>query len=163
MAISSRDHRFLMQCLEVRENSHDPDRKVGVIVTDGADQVIALGTNAPPMSLKLTIEESHDAIRQDPAWKYFMLEHAERNAIFAAFAKGKSLVGATMYSTLFPCADCARAIVAAGVARLVVPGLTRDPVRDRKWLDHYRHAERILGMAGVAVDIIDLETAESSR
>jgi dCMP deaminase len=61
-----------------------------------------------------------------------------------------------MYSTLFPCADCARAIVAAGLVRLVVLGLARDPIRDQKWLDHYRYAERILAKAGIAVDAVDL-------
>jgi deoxycytidylate deaminase len=65
------------------------------------------------------------------------------------------VVGATMYGTLFPCADCARAIVAAGLSRLVVLGLDKDPMRDAKWLEHYRYAERILAMAGVAVEIID--------
>jgi dCMP deaminase len=89
-----------------------------------------------------------------------MLEHAERNAIFAAYAEGKSMVGATIYSTLFPCADCARAIVAAGLSRLVVLGMTKDPVRDEKWLEHYRHAERIFARAGVAVDVIAPQDVE---
>jgi dCMP deaminase len=84
-----------------------------------------------------------------------MLEHAERNAIFAAYRGGRSLVGATMYGTLFPCADCARAIVAARLSRLDVLSLGRDPVRDAKWLEHYRYAERILAMAGITVVIVD--------
>ena len=155
MTISTRDRHFLLLCNEVREGSHDPHRKVGVVIADGAGQQIAVGTNAPPISLGFTAAESHEAIRQDPAWKYFMLEHAERNALFAAYAKGTSLAGATMYGTLFPCADCARAIVAAGLTRLVVLGLTRDPVRDEKWLEHYGYAERILALAGVAVEIVD--------
>src|SRR4030088_2668505 len=71
-------------------------------------------------------------------------DSARRNAIFAAYAHGKLLVGATMYGTLFPCADCARAIVAAGLSRLVVIGVPKDPVRDERWLEHYYHSERIL-------------------
>jgi dCMP deaminase len=155
MAISKRDARFLQMCFEVRENSHDPDRKVGAVVVGSADQVVAVGTNAPPTALQLTLTESHDAVRQDLTWKYFMLEHAERNAIFTAYAQGKLLKGATMYSTLFPCADCARAIVAAGLSRLVVLGLAKDPIRDEKWLEHYHYADRMLTMAGIAVDVID--------
>jgi dCMP deaminase len=154
VAISRQDRRLLLVCNEVREHSHDPERKVGVVIADGAGQILAVGTNAPPSSLGLTAAESHEAIRRDPTWKYFMLEHAERNAIFAGCAQGKSLVDATMYGTLFPCADCARAIVAAKLSRLVVIGLANDPLRDEKWLEHYRYAERILALAGVAVEIV---------
>lgn len=155
MGLSTRDRRFLFLCNEVREGSHDPDRKVGVVIADNAGQILAAGTNAPPPSLGLTVEKSHDAILQDTSWKYFMLEHAERNAIFTAYSQGKSLAGATMYGTLYPCADCARAIVAAGLTRLVVFDLTKDPVRDAKWLDHHHHAERIFSLAAVAVEIVN--------
>lgn len=154
MAISKQDRRLLLLCEEIRQASHDPDRKVGVVVADAGGQVLATGTNEPPASLGLTVAESHEAIAQDPDWKYFMLEHAERNAIFAALRQGKSLIGATMYGTLFPCADCARAIVASGLSRLVVFGLDLDSERDKKWLEHYRHAERILALAGVTVETI---------
>jgi dCMP deaminase len=155
VAISIDDRRFLLMCNEAREDSHDPDRKVGTIIVDSAGQKLAVGANAPPPPLGLTAAESHEAIAHDPTWKYFMLEHAERNAIFAALNQGKSLVGATMYGTLFPCADCARAIVAVGLSRLVVLGLDKDPMRDVKWLEHYRYAERVLAMAGIVVEIVD--------
>jgi dCMP deaminase len=162
MAISGQDHDLLLQCEDVSKNSHDPDRKVGVVIATPTGHVIAVGTNAPPSSLNLTVAESQRAIRQDPAWKYFMLEHAERNAIFAACHQRELLSGATMYSTLFPCADCARAIVAAKLSRLVIRDLTKDPERDRKWLDHYTYAHRILRMAGVAVEVVEPEESSKS-
>jgi dCMP deaminase len=62
-----------------------------------------------------------------------------------------------MYTTLYPCADCARAIVATGLSRVVVLGVARDPTRDEKWLEHYRHADRILRMANIHVDVVDPE------
>jgi dCMP deaminase len=153
MALSNVDRQFLLRCEEVKEESHDPHRKVGVLIVDDQDQVISVGTNAPPHQLGLSRYDSHAAIAVDPEWKYFMLEHAERNAINAARNDGKSAVGATMYGTLFPCADCARAIVAAGISRLVVSGPGGNPDRDRKWIDHYRYAHRILELARVQVDI----------
>jgi dCMP deaminase len=155
VAISTRDRRYLLLCREVREGSHDPDRKVGAVIVDDAGQPLAVGTNAPPLSLGLTADESLEAMRRDPAWKYFVLEHAERNAIYAAYAEGKTLAGATMYGTLFPCADCARAIVAARLSRLVIFGLGENPDRDEKWLEHYRYADEILARAGVTVEIVD--------
>jgi dCMP deaminase len=126
---------------------------VGVLIVDHRGQILSLGTNAPPVQLGLSRSDSHAAIAVDPEWKYFMLEHAERNAINAARNGGKSVASATMYGTLFPCADCARAIVAAGISRLVVSGPGGNPDRDRKWIDHYRYAHRILELARVRVDI----------
>lgn len=135
--------------------SYDPHRKVGAVVVDTSGSVIAEGANAPPTVFGLSREETEAAISQYPSWKYFMLEHAERNAIYAARDGGVSLVGATMYGTLFPCADCARAIVAAGIGRLVVSTADNDPRRDEKWRDHYNYARQIFDMAGVAVDLAD--------
>jgi dCMP deaminase len=152
MAISDADRQFLLRCEEVKEESHDPHRKVGALIVDESDRLIAVGTNAPPVQLGLSRSDSHAAIASDTEWKYFVLEHAERNAIGAAQDAGKSLKGATMYATLFPCADCARAIAASGITRLVVPGPGNSD-RDRKWLDHYRYAHRILELARVRVDI----------
>lgn len=153
MAISSVDQQFLLRCEEIKEGSHDPHRKVGVLIVDDHGEILSVGTNAPPVKLGLSRSDSVAAITDDPEWKYFMLEHAERNAINAARDDGRSLAGATMYGTLFPCADCARAIVAAGISRVVVPGPGGDLNRDRKWADHYRYAHRILELACIRVDI----------
>lgn len=155
MAISERDRQFLLLCNEVRKGSHDPDRQVGAVIVDRSGHQIAAGTNAPPHVLRLTLDQSRESIRNNSDWKYFVLEHAERNAIFSAYAESKPLEGGTMYTTLFPCADCARAIVAAKLARLVVLGITYDSERDAKWINHYRHAEQILALAGIMVEIAD--------
>jgi dCMP deaminase len=159
MAISQQDRRFLQLCEEVRQRSHDPHRKVGAVIADASGETLAVGTNAPPLALGLTIANSHEAIREDANWKYFVLEHAERNAIFEALVRGTSLKGATIYGSLFPCADCARAIVASGLSRLVVVGPGLEPNRDEKWLDHFRHAQRILELGGVRVDVVSPDEA----
>jgi dCMP deaminase len=151
MAISNTDRQFLQRCETIKEDSHDPHRQVGALIADEHGQVVAVGTNAPPIQLRLSRPDSYASIEADPKWKYFMLEHAERNAINAARKDGKHLAGTTMYGTLFPCADCARAIVAAGVSRLVVP-TPGNIDRDAKWLDHYRYARQILELGGVRVD-----------
>ncbi len=51
------------------------------------------------------------------ATKYFYTTHSELNAILNY--RGGSLEGATMYVTLFPCNECAKAIIQAGIRRLV--------------------------------------------
>lgn len=67
-------------------------------------------------------------------------EHAERNAIAFAARYGVALEGTEMYVTHMPCADCARSIINAGIARVV-------------WKHPYRltRGVEILEQAGVAV------------
>lgn len=48
--------------------------------------------------------------------KYAAMTHAELNAIVAA---GQDLHGCTLYTQLFPCHECAKAIITAGIRRLV--------------------------------------------
>lgn len=45
--------------------------------------------------------------------------HAELNAILYAAKRGISIEGATMYVTVSPCADCAKAIAQSGIKQLV--------------------------------------------
>jgi deoxycytidylate deaminase len=45
--------------------------------------------------------------------------HAEMAAITDAARRGVSILGSSMYVTTFPCHECARNIVAAGIARVV--------------------------------------------
>lgn len=45
--------------------------------------------------------------------------HAELNAILFAARNGSSIEGATMYVTLSPCPDCAKAIAQSGIKKLV--------------------------------------------
>jgi deoxycytidylate deaminase len=48
--------------------------------------------------------------------------HAERRAISRAGRDGLALYGGTIYlSEWFPCADCAKSIIEAGIKRLVTP------------------------------------------
>jgi len=45
--------------------------------------------------------------------------HAEMEALLSAARMGKSTVGATLFSTTFPCHNCAKHIVSAGINRVV--------------------------------------------
>jgi dCMP deaminase len=74
------------------------------------------------------------------------MEHAERNAIFAAARQGRALAGATIASTFFPCIDCARAIVQAGIARLLSPEPALDDV---VWGQSFLRSRVILEEGGV--------------
>ncbi|AEO97139.1 deoxycytidylate deaminase [Salmonella phage vB_SenM-AKM_NP4] len=53
------------------------------------------------------------------AWSKVNEIHAELNAILFAARNGSSIEGATMYVTLSPCPDCAKAIAQSGIKTLV--------------------------------------------
>jgi len=46
--------------------------------------------------------------------------HAEMNALMQAAKHGKSVCGATAYVTNMPCTTCAKAVIAAGIVRVVI-------------------------------------------
>ncbi len=51
--------------------------------------------------------------------EYGRMVHAEMEALLSCARKGVSTVGATLYSTTFPCHNCAKHIIAAGIGRVV--------------------------------------------
>ena len=73
-------------------------------------------------------------------------EHAERNAIFAAARAGVATEGGTLASSYFPCLECARAIVQAGIRHLhTLPPDLADPV----WGASFGPSQVILREGGV--------------
>jgi dCMP deaminase len=160
--LTSSDQHFLDQCDAAKEASHDPIRKVGAVIVGSAGQIVATGANRPPEGIHLDRQTSFARIAADTSWKYFMLEHAERNAIALARNEGHMLRGTTMYSSLFPCADCARAIVAAGIGRLVAPNFS-GRAEDEKWQEHFKYAVEILRLGGVQLDFAHEKEQEIAR
>ena len=81
--------------------------------------------------------------------KYFYFEHAERNAIYSAADKGDSTRDSTIYiNNLYPCADCARAIIQARIKRVVCS----KPVFDHeRWGKSWTVANELFVECGVEV------------
>ena len=80
--------------------------------------------------------------------KYSFVEHAERNVIYLAARKGFRTEGATMYCTWAACADCARAIIQAGVTEVIEHDslLHKEQV---SWQDSINIAKKMFEEAGV--------------
>lgn len=133
--------------LEVAEawaaRSKDPTTRVGAIVVNADRVQVAQGYNGFPRGVV------DDPVRwelrdEKLAWTV----HAEANAIANAARVGAPTAGATLYVTpVFPCLDCAKLLVQAGIRRVVTDG--------RVWAapghDH-RKAEAVLREGGVALD-----------
>ena len=80
--------------------------------------------------------------------KYSFIEHAERNAIFAACRRGECTEGGTLYCPWFACADCARAIIQAGI-RLVVGHKQMFDRADGRWCESIAYGNEMLREAAV--------------
>lgn len=142
--------------------SKDPSTKVGaVIFRPGANIVVAAGFNGPPRGVRdeaviedtlFPVSSGLDPQRWSRPEKYLWVEHAERNAIYNAAREGQSTAGCWLYLNFTPhvCADCARAIIQAGIVR-VIGGPAPFPGKGELWKEHDIVAETMLREAGVEV------------
>jgi dCMP deaminase len=108
------DKRLYHLTLYVGQWSKDRSTKVGCVIATPDKQVISIGYNGFPRGVDDSQESRHSS-----ASKYLWTEHAERNAIYGAARLGIATRGCEMFLSWFPCMDCARAIVQAGITRLV--------------------------------------------
>jgi len=108
------DEYFMDMARHVATRSKDRSRQVGCVIVDTDRVVRATGYNGFPRGVDDNVEERH----QRPA-KYRWTEHAERNAIYNAARSGVSTYGCVAYLPWYPCMDCARALVQAGIAEVI--------------------------------------------
>lgn len=94
------------------ESSHDPDTKTGCAIFRRGMQIAGASNRIPP---RITVTPERTARPE----KYNWIEHCERRAIYSFYGNLTEFQDATMYLNWFPCADCARAIVAVGITKLV--------------------------------------------
>jgi dCMP deaminase len=108
------DLRYLAIAREVASWSKDTT-KIGAVIVGPNGEIASTGFNGfPRRVLEIPIRAELD--------KYRWTVHAELNAILNAARLGVSCLGLTMYSLQTPCHDCAKAIVQAGIAQVVLPG-----------------------------------------
>lgn len=141
--LSEQESRLLALAKRASEDSPDRSRKVGAILARPDGTIVSSGCNTLPLGV-----EHADRYLDRPA-KYDWTEHAERNAIFAAAREGVATKGCTMVLPWFPCKECARAIVQAGVSRVVAqyPDLS-----DPTWGEGFRIGLEMFAKANIQFD-----------
>lgn len=114
-----RDINFLKIAYEISTASKCVSRKNwAVIVKDG--RIVSTGYNwTPPGYINCHDHWNGEYTKEHHDWSYKYEIHAEMNAIVWAARKGIGVEWATMYCTYEPCFDCIRAIIAAGLKRIV--------------------------------------------
>lgn len=105
------DGRFWDLASLVAGWSKDPSTQVGAVIVNKNRQVLGLGYNGFPRGVNDDPERYNNR-----ETKLMFVAHAERNALDNTFTSSE---GATLYSTLFPCTDCAKGIIQRGIKRVV--------------------------------------------
>ncbi len=118
------DQYFLNICEAVSLRSHDKNTKVGCVITDKRHRIVSTGYNGFPSGVDDSNLPSsrEDTIQIETAngmeevTKYDVITHAEANAIASSKS---SLLGCTIYVNLFPCNECAKLIITAGIDSVI--------------------------------------------
>lgn len=96
--------------------SKDPHTQVGACIVSEDNKILSMGYNGFPMGCSDdTFPWGREGAELDT--KYLYVTHSELNAILNY--RGGSLEGATLYVTLFPCNECTKAIIQAGIKTIV--------------------------------------------
>lgn len=134
------DEYFMGIALLSSERSKDPSTQVGACIADGDHKVVSVGYNGMPSGID---DEALPWDKgEDLESKYLYVCHAEFNAILNT-RNGASLKGCSLYATLFPCNECAKAIVQAGIKEVV---FLSDKYHDEL---NVRASRRIFELAGI--------------
>ena len=97
--------------------SKDPSTQVGCCIVSSDHKILSMGYNGLPMGCS-DDEFPWDREAEDELdTKYPYVVHSELNAILNY--RGGSLEGSTLYVSLFPCNECAKAIIQAGIRTVV--------------------------------------------
>ena len=111
------DEYFMGIALFSAQRSKDNSTQVGACIVNSEKKIVSVGYNGMPigccddaMPWERTGESTLDT-------KYPFVCHAELNAILNS--NGGNLKGATLYVTLYPCNECAKAVIQSGIKRVV--------------------------------------------
>ena len=143
------DEYFINIAEQVKLKSKDNNTKIGVVLVGKNNEIVSTGYNSFPRGINDDIAE-----RQEKPEKYFWFEHAERNCIYNAARIGVSTLGTTMYMTCgSSCADCARAIISAGVEKIVLR--SGKGAMSPKWQESAERSNQMFKEAGIIVEFFD--------
>nr|WP_233262774.1 cytidine/deoxycytidylate deaminase family protein [Mycoplasma sp. NEAQ87857] len=107
--------------------SKDPNTQVGACIINDKKRVIALGYNGMPQGLDKIFPWDRD--KEEGLNKYPYVIHAEINAILNATV---SVDQGILYTSLFPCSNCAKTIVQSGIKEIVYESNKYQGTTDQK-------------------------------
>ena len=108
------DEYFMGVAMLSAKRSKDPNTQVGACIVSANNRILSMGYNGFPNGIP---DAEFPWNREGEDNKYFYSTHSELNAILNY--RGGSLEGSKLYVTLFPCNECAKAIIQSGIRTLV--------------------------------------------
>lgn len=110
------DEYFMGVALLSARRSKDPNTQVGACIVNDKNKIVGAGYNGLPMGCddnEFPWEKEGDFLQT----KYPYICHAELNAILNNI--GMDLRGCKIYTALFPCNECAKAIIQSGITEVI--------------------------------------------
>ena len=133
------DECFMRMAHVIAERSKDPSTQAGAIIVDSNNVLIGAGYNGFPRGVDSDVFP-WERTGELPDTKYAYVCHAEENAIYNSNTK---TAGGKIYATLFPCNECAKAIIQNGIKEIIFES---DKYHDDKiWVA----SRRMLDAAGI--------------
>ena len=113
------DEYFMGIALLTAMRSKDPNSQVGACIVSQDNKIMSMGYNGFPKGCSDDeFPWGREQEADDPySTKYLYVTHSELNAILNY--RGGSLEGAKLYVTLFPCNECCKAIIQAGIKTVI--------------------------------------------
>ena len=98
--------------------SKDPNTQVGACIVGNDNRILSIGYNGTPNGF-CDEEFPWDREGNPIDTKYFYVCHAEMNAVLNYRGSRKEFENAKIYVDLFPCNECAKVIVQAGIKEVI--------------------------------------------
>ncbi len=136
------DDYFMGVALLSAQRSKDPNTQVGACIVSPQKKIVGVGYNGFPIGVA---DDEFPWERQGEflETKYPYVCHAELNAILNSISR--DLTGCSIYVDLFPCNECAKAIIQSGIREVVY---LRDKYADT---DIVKASKAMLRSAGVTL------------
>ena len=110
------DEYFMGVALLAAQRSKDPNTQVGACIIDKENRILSTGYNGLPKGCSDDVFPwNRDEDKGET--KYQFVVHAELNAILNS--GGKNIAGSKIYVALFPCNECAKSIIQAGISEVI--------------------------------------------
>ena len=111
------DEYFMGIAMLAARRSKDPNTQVGACIVSDDNIIISTGYNGMPKGCSDDEFPWDRKGENEAATKYPYVVHAELNAILNA--SGRDLRGSRIYVALFPCNECAKAIIQSGIKEVM--------------------------------------------
>ncbi|MCE8159316.1 MAG: dCMP deaminase family protein [Candidatus Moeniiplasma glomeromycotorum] len=151
----------------VAQRSKDPSTQVGaVIVNPDNNTLISTGYNGFPRGCsnddfpwgngkleEKTFSKISADFTSNSVWlnsKYPYVVHAEANALIHA---RQNCTGFALYTTLFPCNECAKLIIQAGIKKIYY----LDIIENEVWKEPFQATQRMFKSAGVVSERVNYQ------